>query len=25
MMQEWSDYFDRLRAGGNIVPIKRVA
>jgi len=25
MMQDWSDYLDRLRAGANAVPIKRAA
>jgi integrase len=25
MMQQWADYLDGLRAGGNVVPIKRAA
>jgi hypothetical protein len=24
MMQAWADYIDGLRAGGNVVPIKRM-
>jgi len=25
MMQAWADYLDGLRAGANVVPLKRIA